>query len=176
MRSARPFAAVLVLAALVLAGCGKIDREPPVSTAPVAAAPELTPVAAEQLRDVLAARRGKVVLVNVWATWCPPCREEFPDLLRAYHELQPRGLDLVLISADFEAQREKARAFLTGLGVGFPTFLKTGPDGMFIEALDPGWSGSIQATLVLGSDGTKRAFWDGAASYEEFRNAVEPWL
>lgn len=176
MRNARSLAATVVLAALALAGCGKAEEKAPVAAPPAAAAPDLTPIAPEQIRDVLAARRGKVVLVNVWATWCLPCKEEFPDLMRAYRELQPRGLELVLISADFEAQREKARTFLAGLGVDFPTYLKTGPDGAFIDAVDPGWSGSIPATLVLGRDGTKKAFWDGAASYEDFKQAVEPLL
>lgn len=175
-RSHRLPAALLVVGALALVGC---ERPSPTASPParaVATTPDLTPIAPTQIHDVLAARRGKVVLVNVWASWCMPCREEFPDLIRAYRELQPRGLELVLISADFEAQREKARTFLAGQGVDFPTYLKTGPDGPFIDAVDSGWSGSIPATLVLGRDGVKKAFWDGAASYEEFKKAVEPLL
>ncbi len=176
MWNARYFAAVSVLAALALAGCGKGAPPPSSPARPAATAPELTPIAPEHLREMLAARRGKVVLVNVWATWCLPCREEFPDLMRVYRELQPRGLELVLISADFEAQRDRARAFLAEQGVDFPTYVKTGTDEAFIEALDPGWSGSIPATLILDRDGVKRAFWDGAAPYERFKAAVEEVL
>lgn len=176
MRNARRLAAPLVLAALTLAGCGKSDSKAPVPAPPAAATPDLTPIAPEQIRDVLEARRGKVVLVNAWATWCLPCKEEFPDLMRVYRELAPRGLELVLISADFEAQREKARTFLAGQGVDFPTYHRTGTDEAFINAVDPAWSGSLPATVVLGRDGQKRAFWEGLASYEEFRKAVEPLL
>lgn len=175
MRNALRLAATLALAALAVAGCGKADRQvaPPAATA---AAPDLTPIAPEQIRETLAARRGKVVLVNAWASWCLPCKEEFPDLMRVYRELGPRGLELVLISADFEGQREAARRFLSGQGVDFPTYLKTGSDEAFIEAVDPAWTGSLPATLVLGRDGRKRAFWQGSATYEEFRQAVEPLL
>lgn len=176
MRASIALVAPLVLATLVLGGCGRDAPAPLAPVGPATATPELTPVAPDQIRDVLAARRGKVVLVNVWATWCLPCKEEFPDLMRAYRELQPRGLELVLISADFEAQRERARTFLAGQGVDFPTYLKTGPDGVFIDAVDSAWSGSIPATLVFGRDGTKKALWDGAASYEDFKKAVEPLL
>ncbi|HPC82891.1 MAG TPA: TlpA disulfide reductase family protein [Thermoanaerobaculaceae bacterium] len=176
MRNVRRFAAFSVLAGLALAGCTKVDPAPAVPAPPPAAAPELTPIAPEHVREVLASRRGKVVLVNVWATWCLPCREEFPDLMRVYRELQPRGLELVLISADFEAQRDRARAFLAEQGVDFPTYVKTGTDEAFIEAVDPGWSGSIPATLILDRNGVKRAFWDGAAAYERFKAAVEEVL
>lgn len=48
----------------------------------------------------LAALRGKVVFINVWATWCPPCIEEMPTIQRLHDRLQPRGLEILTVSLD----------------------------------------------------------------------------
>ena len=48
----------------------------------------------------LSAFKGKVVLLNFWATWCPPCRAEMPSLNKLYHALKPRGLEVVAVSTD----------------------------------------------------------------------------
>lgn len=48
----------------------------------------------------LSAFKGKVVLLNFWATWCPPCRAEMPALNKLYHSLKPRGLEVVSVSTD----------------------------------------------------------------------------
>lgn len=165
-----------MIAGLVLAGCRQEGAPAPPAAATVLSAPEPIPLAPEQVQEALVRRRGKVVLVNVWATWCLPCREEFPDLMRVHRELGPQGLDLVLISADFEAQKDAARRFLSEQGVDFVTYRKNGTDQAFIEAVDPGWSGALPATLVLRRDGSKAAFWDGLASYEELVRAVQPLL
>lgn len=166
----------VIVAGILATACGGPKQESTRALATAVSAPELIPVAPLQVPELLAARRGNVVLVNVWATWCLPCREEFPDLMRVHRELGARGLDLVLISADFEAQRESARAFLSRQGVDFETYHKSGTDEAFIDAVDPAWSGTLPATLVLRRDGSKAAFWEGIASYEEFKNAVEPLL
>jgi cytochrome c biogenesis protein CcmG, thiol:disulfide interchange protein DsbE len=57
----------------------------------------------------LAKLRGKVVMVNYWATWCAPCRKEMPKLDAFYKKYQSQGLEIVGISIDFERDLEKAR-------------------------------------------------------------------
>ncbi len=163
------------LACLAVATCGGQGPTPQQRRA-TGAAPGLASVAPAEVKGILDAHRGKVVVVNLWASWCLPCREEFPDLLRLHRELGSRGLDLVLISADFSSQRQAAQEFLSQQGVDFGTFLKAGDDQDFIDAVDPRWSGSLPATLVLKRDGTRAAFWEGKASYEQFRSAVAPLL
>ena len=125
-----------------------------------------------ELRSVIAAPGASAVLVNVWATWCLPCRKEFPALLRAAAEYRARGVRLVLISADFDDNTAAAREFLARHGVDFPSYLKTGPDMEFIDALSPKWSGALPATFVFDGAGTLRDFWEGETTYETFSARV----
>ena len=91
-------AVVLVLAALLGAGWMARDRFLPVEVG--TRAPDF------QARDLdgrpvsLAELRGEVVLLNVWATWCGPCRDEMPSMERLHRELAPQGLRIVAVSVD----------------------------------------------------------------------------
>jgi thiol-disulfide isomerase/thioredoxin len=64
--------------------------------------------------------RGKVVVVNFWATWCAPCREEMPEFMRAQAEYGARGLQFVGIAVD---QADKAEQFAKDLGLNYPTLI-----------------------------------------------------
>jgi thiol-disulfide isomerase/thioredoxin len=131
--------------------------------------------AADVLKAVRSAR-GHVVVVNVWATWCDPCRHEFPTLLKVRKEFAPRGLRLILVSADFADQRPKVVQFLAQQGVGFQTFLKAENDMAFINALDPRWSGALPATFVYDRSGKLRDFWEGEATYEAIVGKIRALL
>ena len=134
--------------------------------APASRRPAVVRVTARELRRLIRGSAGRVVLVNVWATWCEPCRQEFPDLLQLRRALAARGLDLVLVSADFDSRLPQVRAFLAGQGVDFTTYLKNESDTAFIDGVDPAWSGSLPATFVYDRSGALRDFWEGPATYE----------
>jgi len=68
----------------------------------------------------LAELRGKVVLVNFWATWCGPCRKEMPDLEAVYQSFAPRGLVVLAITDD---EPDKAKSFLDGRAFTFPILI-----------------------------------------------------
>lgn len=134
---------------------------------------ELRPVTASQVLDEVRRPGASAVLVNVWATWCLPCREEFPDLLKLRGELLDRGLRVLFVSADFEDDREaQVRKFLAAQGVDFPSFLKEEKDEEFIDGLEPRWSGALPVTLVYDDGGTLRRFWEGAAAYDVMKQRV----
>jgi thiol-disulfide isomerase/thioredoxin len=108
---------------------------------------------------------AKAVVLNVWATWCDPCREEFPDLVRLGHEYAWRGVRMVLVSSDFDSEKPAVTKFLAAQGVDFATYIKSGSDMTFINGLNPRWTGALPATFVYDGQGRLRDFWEGKASY-----------
>ena len=74
-------------------------------------------------RWTLRALQGKVVLVNFWATWCPPCRKEIPDLEALYTRFQDRGLVILAIS---DEEPGKVAPFIAGHNITYPVLLDPG--------------------------------------------------
>ncbi len=155
---------ILALAAL-LAACGRMESA---SVAEV----QVTPARAEDVLRAVRESRAKVVLVNLWATWCVPCRKEFPDLVKLAQTYRGRGLRVVFVSTDLESQLPKVKQFLAQNGVDFPSYIKAQKDMEFINGLDPQWSGALPATLLYDGKGKRRDFWEGEADYATFEKKV----
>lgn len=134
--------------------------------------PSVKPATAEEILNAVKEPGSKAVLVNVWATWCAPCREEFPDLMRVYQDYRERGLKLVLVSADFDDQLPEARRFLARNGVNFGSYLKVGDDMQFINTLSPKWTGALPATFIYDGEGRLRYFREGRATLETLQQQV----
>ena len=132
----------------------------------------MTPVTAAGLNQAVTRAGAPVVLVNVWATWCGPCREEFPDLVRLERLWRGRGLKVLLVSADDEGDLPQVKRFLAERGVDFPTYLKAQKDMEFINGLDPRWSGALPATFLYDGTGRLRDFWEGKTTYALFEQKV----
>ena len=161
--------------ALLLAGCGQrperaADRAAAVDTL------ALEPVTAEQLIARTREPGARATLVNVWATWCAPCREEFPTIVSLAERHRDDGLRVLFVSADFEDRAHEARAFLAKHRAPGPWLVKTGPDMAFINGLDRRWSGALPVTLVYDSNGQPVEFWEGGADSARFEAAVAPLL
>jgi biotin carboxylase/thiol-disulfide isomerase/thioredoxin len=163
---------VAALALALLAGCGAPRQAEPPAPEPLPAA-EIQPATIEQLQQAVRAGGARLVLLNVWATWCVPCREEFPDLMRIRREYRERGLRLVLVSADTDSQIPAAKRFLAEQGVDFLTYLKQGADMPFIDSLDARWSGALPATLLYDGTGRKLWFHEGKTTYDSLKTRIE---
>jgi thiol-disulfide isomerase/thioredoxin len=112
------------------------------------------------------------VLVNVWATWCEPCKEEMPDILKFSRDAKGRGVRVLLVSADSQSERAAVARYLKSLGVTFPTYLKTGDDMDFINGLDPAWDGTIPASWLFNAAGQRAQHWNGKVSYQELMDRL----
>jgi thiol-disulfide isomerase/thioredoxin len=140
------------------------------------AAPPLVPVAADGVRTLAARGGARATVVNVWATWCAPCKEEFPSLLAVARARASEGVRLVLVSADFDEQRPAVRAFLAAHGVADTTYIESGDQMSFINALSRKWSGALPATFVYDAHGRLVKYWEGLADSLQFSAAIDQAL
>ena len=119
-----------------------------------------------RLRDY----RGKVVLINFWATWCPPCRTEIPDLIKLQREYRSRGLRVIGVT--YPPQKlATVRRFVRKARVNYPIALGTE------ETMSIFTSGEIlPVTIVIGADGRVRDIIKGILLPEEFEQKIKPLL
>ncbi len=132
----------------------------------------------QELAAAIAREKGHVVLVNFWATWCVPCREEFPDLVRLEKAYRDRGLRVLGVSADLAKDLPKIEKFLAAGHPDFPNYFKKsgGDDQAFIESVDPKWGGELPFTVLYGKDGKKARTLSGKQSYAYLERAVSGLL
>jgi thiol-disulfide isomerase/thioredoxin len=169
-----------VLIAVGLSGCARQASEQTASGAPPqedANRIEVRPITAEGILQEVRAGGAPVTLVNLWATWCQPCVEEFPDLVRLQRAYRDRGLRVLFVSVDFDSELGTVRRFLAEQGVDFPTYIKAqDDDNAFINTLNPNWSGAIPATLIFDQAGRLRHFHEGKADYATFEQMIQSVL
>ena len=148
----------------------------------VTAAPEASKLAGEVdpkgYAAAVAKARGRVVLVNFWATWCVPCREEYPDLTRLEKAYRGKGLAVLGISIDSAKDLAAVDKFLAKMQPGFPNYRKAsgGDDQIFIESVDKDWGGELPFTVLYARDGRKAKVLSGKQSYATFEAAVQELL
>jgi cytochrome c biogenesis protein CcmG, thiol:disulfide interchange protein DsbE len=145
---------VLLAAALAIA-CGPEPR----TYRPLAAGDEAPGFAAPVLgADTLdlESLRGAVVLLNVWATWCPPCREEMPHLQQVHERFAERGLRVVGVSVDARGSEGAIHQFLADVGVSF-TILHDPADAVSRQFRTIG----VPETFLIDREGVIRRRWIG---------------
>jgi thiol-disulfide isomerase/thioredoxin len=115
------------------------------------------------LLQVLAQHKGRVVLLNFWATWCVPCREEFPELSKLQKRHRAEGLQLIGVSTDFAKQRPAVVKFLDEQRPSFPNYRKKsgGDEQDFIEAVDGSWGGELPFSVLYDRSGKKFRVFSG---------------
>jgi thiol-disulfide isomerase/thioredoxin len=131
-----------------------------------------------ELAAAIAREKGHVVLVNFWATWCVPCREEFPDFVRLEKAYRARGLRVIGVSTDLAKDLPKVEKFLAAGRPDFPNYRKKsgGDDQDFIESVDAKWGGELPFTVLYGKDGKKARVLSGKQSYKDLEAAVATFL
>jgi peroxiredoxin len=109
--------------------------------------------------------RGQVVLVNYWATWCGPCWEETPGLVRLSRDLGPKGLAVVGVSVD-EGGREKVRQFADRFKLPYPVALQE-PMSQMAQGLE-----GMPTTILVDREGRVAKTYVGAVEERDFRKDV----
>jgi thiol-disulfide isomerase/thioredoxin len=148
-------------------------QSPPVSKGDAQPADPIV-IDAEDYTALLARHRGKPVMVNFWATWCPPCREEFPMVNELARKYAPQGLVVLGVSFDDEGELTLVRPFLMRVRPVFPNYRKKpGPDGPIVRAADPKWSGALPTTVFYDSQGRIVERLTGEHKRPRFESAIE---
>jgi thiol-disulfide isomerase/thioredoxin len=138
---------------------------------------KLLPLDEAVYRKVIASAKGKVLLVNFWATWCEPCREEMPALAKLHQGLASRGFQLVTVSADEPEDEAAALQFLKQSKIQGPAFLKrVKDDDAFIRSIDEKWSGALPALILFDRAGRKSRAFIGETELKTLEAAIRRLL
>ncbi len=132
---------------------------------------------AQGFRDVLKHYHGQPLLVYFWATWCEPCRDEYPVLNQLARQYASQGLAVVGISLDDDGEITQVRRFLARTRPVFPNYRKRlGSEEAFIRTVNPRWRGAIPATFFYLRDGRQLTHLVGEHNREEFEKAIRALL
>ena len=118
----------------------------------------------------LSNQKGKVVLLNIWATWCPPCEEETPDLVELYEKYQDKDVEFLGISID-EQGESVVQPFVEKYDVNYPITID---DGTIMDKYGPLMG--VPTTYLIDKEGNLRYFATGAVTKKEIELRLEKLL
>jgi thiol-disulfide isomerase/thioredoxin len=146
--------------------------------APQAAAPsDPKLIDAQGYQKLVEQYRGKAVLFTFWATWCEPCRDEFPMVNELAKQYAPQGLHVVGINLDQDGDLILMRRFITRYKPVFPNYRKkAGDEDAFVQAVLPGWNGAIPASVFYAKDGRQIGHLLGAGDRVTYEAAIRSLL
>jgi thiol-disulfide isomerase/thioredoxin len=132
---------------------------------------------AQGFQKVLEKYRGKSVVVTFWATWCEPCRDEYPLLNELAKQFAPQGLHVVGINLDDDGDIILMRRFLARYKPIFPNYRKRkGDDAAFNQSVLPGWNGALPATFFYSKDGRQIGHVLGEGNRATYEAAIHALL
>lgn len=126
------------------------------------------------LEKIISENDNLPLLINVWATWCAPCREEFPELVKLANDYSNK-VRVVGVSVDEKGDLDsKVIPFLKNQKVSFQNYLlKVVDPEDFINTLNKKWGGAIPATFIYDKKGNQKEMIVGKQTYEVFESAIK---
>lgn len=138
--------------------------------------PKITQIDDAKIKELLKPD-GKPRLVNFWATWCSPCREEFPDLVKIDNEYRGK-IDFFTVSHDFIEEIDTAvPKFLSEMNAEMPTYLLVSEDeNTLISSISKDWSGALPFTILYNEKGEITYTRQGKVNHETLKGEIEKTL
>ena len=128
-------------------------------------------------QKILQQYKGKPLLVNFWATYCEPCRDEYPLLNELAKQYAPQGLKVVGVSMDQDGDLILMRRFLARYKPIFPNYRKKqGDEEAFRQGVMPGWTGSLPVSFFYAKDGSMVAHQIGAGDRNTYEASIRMLL
>lgn len=141
------------------------------------AQPKLAPVDQTGFAKLIAAQRGKVVLVDFWATWCKPCRAQTPVLAALAEKLRARSFELITISTDEASNQAAALKVLAEDRVSGAAYIKNAADDdKFYDSIHKDWGGAVPAMFLYDRAGRKIKSFVGETPVKDIQAAIEKIL
>lgn len=139
-------------------------------------------VTPDQLKDVIAANKGKVVYLNFFATYCVPCRSEFPDIVKLQKELGPQGLQVIEVSMNDHtdpSDNAAMKKYLEQMQPTFPVYIASSVEDAFYSAVNPKWEKDGEAlpmTTIYDRSGNPVHYYEKALNFQQMEQDVKPML
>lgn len=146
-------------------------------TAKSPAAKELQIIDLDGYRKLVADHRGKPLLITFWATWCEPCRDEFPLVNELAKQYAPQGLVVIGVNKDDDAELNLVQRFIARNQPVFPSVRqKPRHEDEFNDGVDPRWRGVMPANFFYTADGQLAGFVVGGQPREVFEQKIRAIL
>jgi thiol-disulfide isomerase/thioredoxin len=158
---------ILILCSILLLACDSKNEKTEISKIDV--------VDDEGLRKIISQRNGRTLFLNIWATWCAPCVEEFPAIVKLSKQFKGNNFEVIALSVDLPSERKsKIAPFIKKQGANFRVIVaeeKSSND--IINMLDPEWNGAVPVTFIYDKTGKQRKMLTGAQTYEQMAAAAD---
>jgi thiol-disulfide isomerase/thioredoxin len=137
---------------------------------------DIKSVEPKDIKDIVAQYKGKVVLLNFFATWCVPCHTEFPDIIKLQKAYQDKGLQVVEVSMNDVTDKDELEKYLGETKPPFKVYIAANTEDKFYTDVDPRWDTALPMTMIFDRDGKNVAFYKEARNYDQFSKDVTPLL
>ena len=131
---------------------------------------------AQGYQKLLEQNRGKPILINFWATWCEPCRDEYPMLNDLAKQYGPKGLKMVGVNFDQDGDIILMRRFIARYKPVFPNYRNPGGGAEFQQAVLQEWNGSLPTTVLYDTNGRQVGHYVGAQTRDTYEAAIQSLL
>jgi thiol-disulfide isomerase/thioredoxin len=164
-----------VFAGLILLGAASLFAASQTPQVKAPKDPEL--IDAQGYQKLLQQYHGRPLMVTFWATWCEPCRDEYPMLNELAKQYTPLGLTVMGVNLDQDGDLILMRRFIARYKPVFRNYReKKGDEAAFFQGVQPGWSGAIPASFFYAEDGQQIGRVMGASGHQTYETAIRNLL